>query len=136
MQKSKLGVTVGLVGAAVYFTGLISFIPLMLLAVYILFMEENEWLRKSAVKAVTIVVIYNLICVVFGLGDNIFDIINDIFYTLHIDTTLDYPLYIDDIAIKAAGFIENLLLVVLGLKAMAQGSFKVKAIDNIIDKNM
>ena len=52
MQKTKLGLTVGLVGAGLYFLGLFSFIPAFLLAAYVLLMEDNEWLKKTAVKMV------------------------------------------------------------------------------------
>lgn len=55
MQKTKLGVTVGLLGAAVYFSALFaSYIPVIMIAGYILLAEENEWLRKAVIKAVVL----------------------------------------------------------------------------------
>lgn len=56
MQKTKLGLSVGLVGAALYFLGLFSFIPAFLLAAYVLLMEENQWLKRAAVKMVAVLI--------------------------------------------------------------------------------
>ncbi len=45
MQKTKLGVSVALMGAALYFLGLFSgYVALIILAGYVLLMEENVWL--------------------------------------------------------------------------------------------
>ena len=56
MQKTKIGMTVGLLGAAIYFIGLFSgYLTVVLLIGYVLLFEENEWLRKSAVKAVALI---------------------------------------------------------------------------------
>ena len=44
MQKTKLGISVGLLGAAIYFMGLFGgYLVAVLLAGYILMFEENEW---------------------------------------------------------------------------------------------
>ena len=51
MQKTRLGISVGLLGAAIYFMGLFSgYLLAVLLAGYVLLFEENSWLRKNAVK--------------------------------------------------------------------------------------
>ena len=53
MEKSRLGISVGVVAAVVYLAGLLDgFVLLLVAAFYVLFCEQNEWLRKSAVKAV------------------------------------------------------------------------------------
>ena len=52
MQKAKLGISVGLLGAAIYFTSLFSgYLVPVILTGYVLLFEENDWLRKNAVKA-------------------------------------------------------------------------------------
>ena len=50
MQKAKLGISVGLLGAAIYLTALSgSLLGLLVLAGYVLLVEDNQWLRLSAV---------------------------------------------------------------------------------------
>ena len=54
MNKTKLGITTGLLAALAYFTGCFSgYLLLFLVAGYVLLKEEDEWLRKNVVKAVT-----------------------------------------------------------------------------------
>ena len=50
MQKTRLGISVGMLGAAIYLTGLFSgYVVAVLMAGYVLLFEENSWLRRSAV---------------------------------------------------------------------------------------
>ena len=49
MEKTTLGISVGLAGAAVYFCGLAGVIPVLLAAGYILLREQHPWLRRAAV---------------------------------------------------------------------------------------
>ena len=53
MQKTRLGISVGMLGAAVYLTGLFSgYLVAILMAGYVLLCEENGWLKRSDIKAV------------------------------------------------------------------------------------
>ena len=53
MQKTRLGISVGMLGAAVYLTGLFSgYLVAILMAGYVLLCEENGWLKRSVIKAV------------------------------------------------------------------------------------
>ena len=76
MQKTKLGLSVGLVGAALYFLGLFSFIPAFLLAAYVLLLEENQWLKKAAVKMVAVLIGFFLLGLAIDFVDEIFAVIN------------------------------------------------------------
>lgn len=62
MQKTRLGISVGLLGAAIYFMGLFSgYLLAVLLAGYVLLFEENSWLRKNAVKAMSVMAVFSLL---------------------------------------------------------------------------
>ncbi len=55
MQKTKIGISVGVMGAVMYFASLFGgYIPMLLLAGYIFLKEENIWLRKAAFNAVAL----------------------------------------------------------------------------------
>ena len=51
-EKTSIGIPVGLMGAALYFTmqfgGTVAF---LILAAYVFFVDKNEWLKRVAVKA-------------------------------------------------------------------------------------
>lgn len=138
MEKTKLGISVGLLAAAVYFMGLINVIPMVLLAGYVLLAESNEWLRRSAVKAVVIYVGLGLIPEVFDVIDYLFGVVNVILGWLPLPFSwyLKFPANIDSLILYAVSLIRSVLLLVLGLTALSQGSVKVNAADKLVDKNM
>lgn len=50
MQKTRMGISVGLMGAATYLCGLFGGLMVtVVIAGYILLFEENAWLKRAAV---------------------------------------------------------------------------------------
>lgn len=76
MEKTRLGISVGLLAAIMYFMGILNLLGLLLIAGYILFCEKDLWLRKSAVKAVLIYAVFAVITLILGVIDNCFGILN------------------------------------------------------------
>jgi len=136
MQKTKLGISVGMLGAALYFSGLLSWMGLIMLGGYVLLFEENEWLRKSAVKAVAIVIGFFLINVVVGFSNDIIDIFNNILSWFGISSNLSWPLRLDLIINNAVNAAEKLTLLILGFKSFSQADLKIDIIDKMVEKNM
>lgn len=55
MEKTKLGVSIGLLGAGIFAAALFGgYVATIVLAGYVLLMETNEWLRRAAVKALNL----------------------------------------------------------------------------------
>lgn len=136
MQKTKIGISVGLLGAALYFMGLVNFLGLILLAGYVLLFESNEWLKRSAVKAVAIVLGFALISVVIGISNDVFSVLNNLLSLVRISFRISWPLKLDSIVLNAVDALEKLILLLLGFKAFTQGSMSVGPIDKVIDKNI
>ena len=62
MEKTKLGITIGLAAAGIYALTLVGgYIPAVLLLGYVLIREENAWLRWSAVRALALALFFSLI---------------------------------------------------------------------------
>jgi hypothetical protein len=136
VQKTKLGINVGLMGAALYFVGLFNFLGLIVLAGYVLLFESNEWLRRSAVKAVSIVIGFTLITLIMALGNDVFGAINGFLSWFRTPTHLAWPLNMNLIVTSLANALQKIVLFILGVKAFSQGSMAVGPIDRIVDKNM
>lgn len=136
MEKTKLGITVGLMGAAIYFMGLISIVPMILLAGYVLLLENNEWLKKAAVKAVAIYVVFAIIPILLGLVGNVFGILNIVVGWLPGTFRFEVIGSIDYLLMSAVDLVRTLVFLVCGFTAMSQGSIKVGLIDKIVNKNM
>ncbi len=136
MQKTKLGISVGLLGAALYFMGLVNFLGLILLAGYVLLFESNEWLRRSAVKAAAIVLGFALISVVIGISNDVLSVLNSLLSWVKIPFRITWPLQLDSMVLNAVDALEKLVLLLLGFKAFTQGSMNIGPIDKVIDKNI
>jgi len=134
MGKTKLGISIGFLGAALYFIGLFNFLALIALAGYILIFEKNEWLKRSAVKAIVIVIGFALVSVLINLSNDILGILSIPLSLFKTSFRFSWPLGIDSIALNALNIIEKLLLLVLGLKAFNQGSLTIDPIDKVVDK--
>lgn len=134
MEKTKLGLTVGTMGALVYFTALFGITPLLLAAGYVLIRETDEWLHRCALRALSLVIAVKLLGVLFGFGDTLFGMINGAFGHYPFNLHLDYPLNIDGILLGIVGIAEGVLLVILGIMALSKKGFALPGIDTLIDK--
>lgn len=137
MQKTKLGISVGLLGAAIYFTGLFSgYLVAVLLAGYVLLCEDNQWLRRSAVKAVSVMVAFSFLITVVNLIPNAISVID---YIVSMFGGSFYVAFISNLVsavVAVLNIIEKLLLLGLGVKALNQGTITVPVVDNLINKYM
>ena len=80
MEKTKLGVSVGIFGAFLYVAALFGgYIAITLLAGYVLLMESNEWLKKTAVKAVATLACFSFLSLLVGLIPDAVDVITGVF---------------------------------------------------------
>ena len=77
MEKTKLGISVGLMAAGIYLITLFGgLVPAVLLAGYVLLFEDSEWLKKNAVKAVLTYVMFSVASLVLNLIPNAINIID------------------------------------------------------------
>jgi len=134
--KTNLGVTVELLGAAMYFTGLINIVPLVLMAGYALLMENDEWLKKTAVKAVGIVIIFSVLYTLVGLLDDPFSLISRLLRLFKVVFTYSWLSTFISICQTIISLVQNLLLLLLGFSALGKGDVRLGSVDNVIEKNM
>lgn len=137
MQKTKLGISVGLLGSAIYFTGLFSgYLVAVILAGYVLMFEDNRWLRRSAVKAVAVMVFFSLLITVLNLVPNAISFVNDIVSIFGGSFHVAFLTHLVSAAVIVLNMIEKLLMIGLGSKALTQGTIAVPVVDNLIKKYM
>lgn len=135
MEKTKLGISVGLLGAILYILGLINFLGLIVVAGYILLCESNVWLRKAAVKAVVIYVVFYLVSILLGMIGDIFGFFN-VFLGWFTAFRLDFPLNIDSLINYIVSFVRSALYLILAFTALHQGTVSMGKLDETIDKNV
>lgn len=137
MQKTKLGISVGLLGAAIYFTGLFSgYLVAVVLAGYVLLCEDNQWLRRSAVKAISVMIAFSFLITVVNLIPNAISVIDSIVSMFGGNFYIAFISNLVNAIVAALNIIEKLVLLGLGVKALNQGTIAVPVVDNLINKYM
>lgn len=137
MQKTRLGISVGLLGAAIYFMGLFSgYLVAVVLAGYVLLFEENSWLRKSAVKAVSVMAVFSLLITVLNIVPNAISFVDNVVSIFGGSFHVAFLSNLISAAVAALNIIEWLLMIGLGVKALNQGTIAVSVVDKLINKYM
>jgi len=145
MQKTKLGLTVGALGAITFLAVLTeSFLVVAVIAGYVLMCEENPWLKKMAVKAVGIVLAFTFMAAVIGLLPQVFNLIVELVQVFDSSFMPEDGLY-DIMAFlqrlvtflrTVLNFTEVLIVVLLAVKAFNQATLRIPVIDSLISKYM
>ena len=134
MQQTKLGITIGMLSAVVYFTALAGgYLALFLLVGYILLFEQNDWLRRVCYKAVALSIVFsvaamaiNLVPQAFGCLSNFLAIFNGYLPYGVISSIVTF-------IVSVINIVETALFLLLMIKAIKLQDVKVQKIDNFID---
>lgn len=136
-MKTKLGVSVGLLGAAIYFGYLFSgYTVLILIAGYVLLKEENAWLKKSAVKAVALAVCFSLAHCIVGLIPDGIGVLSNLTNLIGKPFGISIINKLVTLLNSIISILKTIIFLLLGLQALSQKDFPVSFIDKTVEKNM
>lgn len=137
MEKTKLGISVSLFGALIFTAAFFGgYLPSIIVLGYVLLFESNEWLKKSAVKAVATLAVFSFVTAVIGLVPDAINWIAGVINTFGASLRFEF---INDVFSDIKGIISILKdLVFLGLifKALNQGTIKLPVVDDLVNKYM
>lgn len=135
MEKSKLGISVCLLGMIVFLTGYLGITALALVAGYILLREENETLRRYAVYSIVMYIVFALISLCLGALGTVIDIINfrDWMYGSGFYSVLNSILSTISSIVSLA---EKAAFGLFALCALFGKPVKFGAVDKVIEKHM
>ena len=136
MVKTKLGVSVGLLAAGVYFIGLIATTPLLLAAGYVIIAEEDAWLRKSVVRTIIIVVSFAVLSTFLGLLDNSTTLVTNIVQLFRLTVSMADVDRVIRILQMILNIAERVILLTMGFVALRQGAVRLAPIDSLMDNHM
>lgn len=137
MQKTKLGVTVGALGAITYFAGFFSgYMVAILLAGYVLLFEENAWLKRSVVKAIVLLALFSVTIGIINLIPDAIGFIDKIANVFNGNFSIAVVSRIVAVVVSALNILEKVLFLGLGIKALNQGTIVIPFIDSKVSKYM
>lgn len=151
MEKSKLGISIVLLGAAVCFASIMgafaingaltSYILPVLLIAYVLIAEDNLWLRRTAAKAGVILFSFFMLSVfveclplLFGFIESIANLFNESLMTEDAIQIIAYKLPNVLKYILVIG--ETIILLILGIKAFSKKTLIIAPIDKMLNKHL
>lgn len=135
MQKTKLNISVGLLGAIIYFSCIFGgYSAIFILAGYVLLFEDNEWLRKTCLKAILLLITFSTLSALLNLIPNTIYIINSIVSIIGITISTSSLTTLFDAIIRAIAIIQNVIFILIGIKALNQGTLSIPFVDSLLDK--
>jgi membrane protease YdiL (CAAX protease family) len=127
-MKTKLGVSVGLLAAAMYLFGLTSSTTVMLLiSGYVLLFEKDPWLRNAAVKSLAICLVFQVI----GAG---LSVITDSLSMLRLSLSSFMSAIL--LITHFVSIVEKALFVALAFAALKRRTINIGPIDSLIAAHM
>ena len=134
MEKSKLGVSVGLLGALAflltYFSG---YTAILLFAGYVVLCEDSAWLKKVCVKAIFLALCFDVLLRLFGFITDLLEWIGSFvsIFSSYFSFSIVYSII--SIVTRPINVIEAILFLVLALMAMKQKTISIPFIDKLMD---
>ena len=137
MQKTKLGISVGLLAAIVYFLGLFSgYVATIVLVGYILIVEDNAWLKNTSVKAVVLMLGFSLVYSVLGLIPGLISFINSLVNIFGGSFYISFVTNVINMLENGIGLVQKIVFLGLGVMALNESTIKIPGLDALIDKYM
>lgn len=137
MQKTRMGISVGLMGAATFFFSFFGgYVATALLVGYILLFEENAWLKRTAVKAIVLAVIFSLLYTLIAYLPNLVDFIYSFVNLFKGSLDMSVVNKIATVLRTTVVLLEKTLFIIMGVKALRQGTVVIPALEKLISKYM
>lgn len=137
MQKTKLGLAPGVLGALAFIACLFGGYTVALLVVgYILVCETDGWVRRTGVKALVLMVLFSLLNFVLGLIPDLFGILNSF---LGIFDVYFYPSFISsffNFLSNIVSLFKSVIFLVFAAMALKQKTIVIGPLDNMITNFM
>ncbi len=134
MQKTKLGLPVGIVAMATYLIFFYGGYVAGLLAVgYILLCESDTWLKRSALKTVVVALLFSVLNTLVYLLPNILDIFTSLLNIFRVYPNLSIIDNIAGLFASILGILKLVAYLTLAILALFRKSINIKFLDNLID---
>ena len=135
-MRSKIGISVGALGALVYFATLFGgYTAVLLIAGYIVIAEDNVWLKRAAVKAVVTTVAFSVLVTVINLVPNLLQWINLLVNVFEGSFNYEKVNSVIYLIVNAIEICKTVLMLILGVKALEQRTVSVPFVDKFLNKH-
>ncbi|MBR5947208.1 MAG: hypothetical protein IKZ82_00990 [Clostridia bacterium] len=136
MNKTKLGISTHLLAAILYLLGLFgNTVALVIAAGYVLIREDDEWLRKSAIKALVIHVFITALTYVIAFIPGVFEAINSFINIFKGSFNYSFLLRIREFLDDALIVVRYAVFIVLAFLALKGKGVALPGVDDTVQKH-
>ena len=137
MEKTKLGISVGLMGALLYALGLFGGYFLTVAAVvYVLWREESVWLKQTAVKALALTFLFPVISLAIGVIPDLVGLVQSVMNLFDEFFSMEVVLEIEAILRSILNILEYVVFILLGVMALGKKTIRVPLVDSLVEKHL
>ena len=134
MEKTKLGFNVGMMAALVYLVcNFAGYTIALMLVGYVLLCEDNQWLKKCALKGALIMIALSVCSSVINLIPNIVSIPLDLLNIFGFNLYFNFMYEITNLLYSLASLVETVVLLMLSYKAISKLDVPVPVIDKLVE---
>ena len=136
MNKTKLGISTFLLAAIIYLLGLFSNTVALVVAVgYVLLREDDEWLRKSALRALILHIVLAALGYVIAFIPDIFGVVRSFLNIFGAHFSYSFVSNVQSFLGNALDIVRVVAFIILALLAFGGKGFPVPGVDGIVDKH-
>ena len=137
MEKTKLGISVGLMGALLYALGLFGGYFLTVAAVvYVLWREESVWLKQTAVKALALTFLFPVISLAIGVIPDLVGLVQSVMNLFDEFFSMEVILEIEAILRSILNILEYVVFILLGVMTLGKKTVRVPLVDALVEKHL
>ena len=111
-------------------------VPVLLLGGYALIAEKDGWLKRVAIKAVAILILFSFVVTVIGLIPDVLSCIASMVYLFDGMFSYDKVSQVIDLITNLIDIFRTCLFLVLGVNALKMKDVSIGFIDNLINRNL
>lgn len=136
MNKTRFGLSANAYAGLTFLAGIIDPLITLIMAGAVLLVEDNDWLKRMVLKAVTFVIIVGVSIFAVRMINTALDCINGLLY--YVDATFETTKVKNFISLCAEilRVLEVIFLVLFAKKAFAGQYVKLPVGDGIVEKNV
>ena len=136
-MKTKLGISVGLMGAALYLGSYYGgYVVMALMVGYVLLCEENQWLKTAAVKAALIVLSFSLLNTLIDLIPTLVNLLDSLFRVFRGNLYIPFIDNVSNLFSNILSLLKKVLMIGLAALALINGGKKSDPLDKLVQKFM
>ena len=134
MGKTKIGIKASLFGAGIYFLAIMGLFPLVLAVGYVLVIEQNDWLKRVALRAIGIVIIFGILSALVGILSNSSALLNDIVNLFDGSINLIQLNRVISLINRTLSIVQTILLLIFGFATLKGKDKPFNPIDKLVSE--